>query len=99
MPPTEEDLAWFRSTFHPVPRPRLPDDCIDYRLYIFDERVSSENDSEHRQRLCQVQEHASELRKKWLNDYIWQRQDFRLEWGKEDGEVCDLGQKSGVNVC
>lgn len=87
MPPTEEDLAWFRSTFHPIPKPRLPDDCVEYCLYIFNSEIDPSNDSELRLRLREVQKHASELQKEWLKDYIWQRQGFGLEMATEDGDV------------
>jgi predicted adenine nucleotide alpha hydrolase (AANH) superfamily ATPase len=88
MPPTDEDLAWFRSTFHPIPRPQLPDDCVEYCLYIFNSNIDPGNESELRLHLREVQKYASELQKEWLKEYIWQRQDFRLELKKEDGEVC-----------
>lgn len=88
MPPTEEDLAWIRSTFHPVPRPQLPDDCVEYSLYVISASLDPINDSEIRLRLREVQKSASELQKRWLKDYIWQRQGFGLELVKEDGEVC-----------
>ena len=87
MPPTEEDLAWLRSTFHTIPKPCLPDDCVEYCLYIFESNLDPANESELRLRLREVQKHASELQKKWLKDYIWQRQAFGLELVKEDGEV------------
>ena len=87
MPPTEEDLAWFRSTFHPIPKPRLPDDCVEYCLYIFNSNIDPSNDSEMRLCLREVQKHASELQKEWLKQYIWQRQGFGLEMTTEDGEV------------
>lgn len=35
-----------------------------------------------------VQKAASDLQKKWLKNYIWQRQGFGLELAREDGEVC-----------
>ncbi|KAF7505511.1 hypothetical protein GJ744_000673 [Endocarpon pusillum] len=85
MPPTEEDLAWFRSTFHPVPKPRLPDDCVEYCLFIFNSNIDTGNDSEIRLRLREVQKYAAGLQKEWLKDYIWQRQDFGLEMVSEDG--------------
>ncbi len=88
MPPTEEDLAWIRSTFHPVPRPQLPDDCVEYSLYVISVNLDPANDSETRLRLREAQKSASELQKKQLKDYIWQRQGFGLELVKEDGEVC-----------
>jgi hypothetical protein len=88
MPPTEEDLAWFRSTFHPIPKPRLPDDCVEYCLYVFNANLDPSSESETRLRLREVQKYASELQKEWLKDYIWQRQGFALELTTEDGEVC-----------
>jgi hypothetical protein len=87
MPPTEEDLAWFRSTFHPIPKPRLPDDCVEYCLYIFNSTIDASNDLEIRLRLREAQKHASALQKEWLKDYIWQRQGFGLEIVTEDGDV------------
>ncbi|KIW11519.1 hypothetical protein PV08_10820 [Exophiala spinifera] len=84
MPPTEEDIAWFRSTFHPIPKPALPDDTIEYSLYILSPS-ESENDSETRVRLRDVQKQATDLQRQYLKDYIWQRQGFSLELNKEDG--------------
>ncbi|KEF62851.1 uncharacterized protein A1O9_00824 [Exophiala aquamarina CBS 119918] len=85
MPPTEEDLAWLRSTFHPIPKPALPDDCIEYSLYILSTSLDRSNDSELRLRLRDIQKHATDLQKRCLKDYIWQRQGFSLELNKEDG--------------
>ena len=98
MPPTEEDLAWIRSTFHPVPRPQLPDDCVEYSLYVTSANIDSANDSEIRLRLRDVQKSASELQKKWLRDYIWQRQGFGLELVKEDGEVCRIHRAGQLRI-
>ncbi|EXJ60190.1 hypothetical protein A1O7_04342 [Cladophialophora yegresii CBS 114405] len=85
MPPTEEDVAWFRSTFHPIPRPTLPDDCIEYSLYIISPSYDVGGDSDLRGRLRDVQKYATELQRQHLRDYIWQRQKFMLELQKEDG--------------
>ena len=87
MPPTEEDIAWLKSTFHPIPKAALPDDCIEYTLLIISTSLDSSNDSETRFRLRDVQKYAASLQKEWLKDYIWQRQGFALELAKEDGEV------------
>ena len=87
MPPTDEDVAWFQSTFHPIPKPSLPDDCIEYSLYIISPSLDSINDSELRLRLRDVQKRAADLQKQYLKDYIWQRQGLSLELNKEDGEV------------
>ena len=84
MPPTEEDIAWFKSTFHPIPKPRLPDDCVEYSLHLFSS--SAPSDDVLRSRLREVQKSAAQLQKDYLKDYIWQRQGFALELVKEDGE-------------
>jgi len=88
MASTEEDIAWLKSTFHPIPRPALPDDCIEYSLHVIDSKLESSNQSEVRLQLRDVQKQANELQKQWLNDYIWQRQSFNLEQLNENGEVC-----------
>ena len=87
MPPTEEDVAWFQSTFRPIPKPALPEDCIEYSIYSISSDLDAANDSELRLQLRDVQKYSSELQKQWLKDYIWQRQGFSLELVKEDGEV------------
>lgn len=85
---SQEDTEWFQSTFHPIPKPELPDDSIEYSLYYtpsdpapatFDEAA------EARSRLVEVQRSAADLAKELLKDYIWQREGFRLEIVKEDG--------------
>lgn len=87
MPPTEEDIAWFKSTFHPIPKAELPDDCVEYSLHLISANFDPANDLEVRRRLREVQKYASELQKSWTKDYIWQRQGFGLELAKENGEV------------
>lgn len=94
MTSTEEDIAWLKSTFHPVPKPALPDDCIEYSLYIIDSSLDQTNSSEARLQLSAVKKLANELQKKWLKDYIWQRQPFSLELLKDNGEVCAQRQRS-----
>lgn len=84
---SEEDEAWFQSTFHPIPKAALPDDCIQYTIYALSSSLDSSNDSETRLRLKEFQKYAANLQKQWLRDYIWQRQGFSLEAEKEDGEV------------
>ena len=79
----DEDLEWFKSTFHPIPKPALPDDCIEYTLYILD--PSSEgNNTKISQRLREVQKASAEFTKTLLKDYIWQRERYRLELTRED---------------
>lgn len=91
-PPTDEDIEWFRSTFRPIPKPQLPDDCIEYSLYcISSGNVDSTADADlARTRLTEVQKAAAELMKTLLKDYIWQRDAFKLEMTREDGEQVRL---------
>lgn len=107
MPPTEEDIAWFKSTFHPIPKAALPDDCIEYSIHVIAASLDTTNDSECRIRLREMQRYSAELQREWLKDYIWQRQGFALELQKEDGEVCmplggtvtnELTSPSGVSL-
>ena len=94
MPPTEEDLAWFRSTFRPIPKPQLPDDTVEYSLYIFSSTWQSEDAL--RNRLREVQKAAAQIQKEYLKEYIWQRQAFGLEIAREDGEVCMLCKERAI---
>jgi hypothetical protein len=88
MPPTDEDIAWFKSTFHPIPKAALPDDCIEYTIQVLSSSLDVNNDSETRLRLKEIQKFASLLQKEWLYEYIWQRQGFSLEIEKtDDGKV------------
>ncbi|KAL3462993.1 SGT1 protein-domain-containing protein [Aspergillus heterothallicus] len=88
MPPmSEEDLEWFKSTFRPIPKPELPDDCIAYALhYIPSDPAPAVVDevANTRARLIEVQKSAAELVKSLLKDYIWQREGFKLEISKSD---------------
>lgn len=87
---TDEDIAWFKSSFHPIPKPQLPEDSVQYFVYhvpstpapaVIDEPATT------RARLLEVQRTAAELTKDFLKDYIWQRESFRLEITKEDGKM------------
>ncbi|KAL1967584.1 hypothetical protein VTN77DRAFT_3099 [Rasamsonia byssochlamydoides] len=87
-PMSQEDLEWFKSTFHPIPRPQLPEDAIEYSLYLIPSDPApavTDAVTETRARLQEVQKSASELSKKLLKDYIWQREGFGLEITKENG--------------
>lgn len=92
--PSKEDIEWFRSTFHPIPKPKLPDDCVEYSIYVLPSSPSrsSKNQLEVRSRLREVQKASSELVKTLLKDYIWQRESFGLELTSEDGNIMtDMG--------
>ncbi|KAJ6092524.1 hypothetical protein N7486_007813 [Penicillium sp. IBT 16267x] len=84
---TEEDIAWFKSTFRPIPKPELPDDSVEYSIYHLPSPAPAVIDeaAETRARLLEVQRTAANLTKDLLKDYIWQREGFRLETVKDDG--------------
>lgn len=84
---TEEDIAWFKSTFRPIPKPQLPDDSVEYFIYHlpFPASAAFDEAAETRARLLDVQRTAADLTKSLLKDYIWQRESFKLEITKEDG--------------
>lgn len=86
---TDEDIAWFKSTFRPIPKPELPDDSVEYFIYHLPSPAPAVIDeaAETRARLLEVQRTAAELTKDLLKDYIWQREGFRLETVKDDGAV------------
>ncbi|OKL60591.1 hypothetical protein UA08_04353 [Talaromyces atroroseus] len=88
MPPmSEEDLAWFKSTFRPIPRPQLPEDAIEYSLYLLSSDpapATTDTVVQTRSRLQEVQKSASELIRDILKDYIWQRDPFNLEIAKDN---------------
>lgn len=87
---SQEDLEWFKSTFRPIPKPQLPEDAIEYSLYLIlsdhpPTPTVTDAIAETRSRLQEIQKSASELTKSLLKNYIWQREGFSLEVVKEDG--------------
>jgi hypothetical protein len=103
-PMSQEDLEWFKSTFRPIPKPELPDDCVEYSLYHIPSNPTPaiiDGVAETRLRLVEVQRTAAELTRDLLKDYIWQREGFRLEISKGNGtlivslQICRQNTGSG----
>lgn len=63
---------------------RLPDDCVEYSIYILDQTL---NDSTIRERLSHIKSTANLLTGSLLKGFIWQRDSFGLELVKQDGKV------------
>jgi hypothetical protein len=78
-----DDLKWFGEGFEGFPK-RLPDDCVEYMLMVIDSSLSQR---EQLSQLEQVRKEALHLKKKFLQEYIWQREEFHLkpEIQKADG--------------
>lgn len=86
---SEEDINWFKSTFRPIPRPQLPDDAIEYSLYLLSSVPvpdTADAVAQRRSQLQEVQKTGAELVKTYLKDYIWQREPFTLEIVKDNGK-------------
>lgn len=74
-------FKWFGEGFDGFPK-ILPDDCVQYTLYIIDADLSH---LEVRAQLRKVQAAATTLCKDLLKDFIWQREGFCLELKQHDG--------------
>ncbi|KAI9731473.1 MAG: hypothetical protein M1818_007863 [Claussenomyces sp. TS43310] len=71
----EDDLERFGEGFDGFPK-RLADDCVEYMLFIPDSRLTQR---EALTRLELVRNEALSLTGTLLQDYIWQRDEFRLK--------------------
>ena len=85
MEPSKEDFKWFGEGFEGFPK-QLPEDCVEYSLYIINAKLST--DTNIRDRLREVQKASTELSRRLLKTYIWQREAFGLKLVRENGEVC-----------
>ena len=71
----DDGLKWFGEGFDGFPK-RLPDDCVEYIIYIINDNLSTL--SAVRSRLNEILKLTNELKKQHLKDYIWQRDGFKL---------------------
>ncbi|PQE32445.1 regulatory factor sgt1 protein [Rutstroemia sp. NJR-2017a WRK4] len=78
----ENDFEGFGDNFSGFPK-RLPEDTVEYSLYIIDRESKSQKDIHSR--LEDVRKESLKLTKDLLTDYIWQRDGFRLEMKTEKG--------------
>ena len=85
MSKVHEDFKWFGEGFEGFPR-RLPEDTVEYVVYLVD------SNAQVKSRLNDVLKAVNELKKKYLKDYIWQRDNFSLQLKREDGVWCLRGQ-------
>lgn len=71
----KDDLKWFGEGFDGFPK-RLPEDCVEYMLFIIDARLTQREILSH---LEMVRRESIKLVGNLLQDYIWQRDDFQLK--------------------
>ncbi|CAG8972869.1 hypothetical protein HYALB_00001289 [Hymenoscyphus albidus] len=80
--PSKDDLPLFGDNFDGFPK-RLPDDCVEYALFVVDAKLKSPK--ELVSRLEVIRKEALKLAGGLLQEYIWQRDGFTLELDKEKG--------------
>lgn len=81
----KDEFKWFGEGFDGFPK-RLPEDCVEYTIYIIDSTLS---DSEIHQQLRQIQTAATKLINRLLKDFIWQREGIHFELRREEGEFAE----------
>lgn len=69
--------------FQGIPKRTLPDDTIQYSIYIID---SSQSTTKLRERLKAVKDAAVRLAQDWGKEYIWQRDGLTLEITESGGQ-------------
>ena len=84
----KDDFKWFGEGFDGFPK-TLPEDCVEYAIYLIDAKL---NDYEGQKKLREVQLSATQLTRKLLKDFIWQRQGFQLELERDKGRSLLHGQ-------
>lgn len=78
----QDDFKWFGEGFDGFPK-KLPDDVVEYLVLIIDDKLS---DIKTRERLQAFQRALSSLEKKFLKEYIWQRDALKLDLVREEGQ-------------
>jgi hypothetical protein len=75
----QDDFKWFGEGFDGFPK-KLPEDVVEYIIFIIDTQLS---DVQTRERLQAFQRALTTLEKKFLNEYIWQRDPINLSLVRE----------------
>src|SRR5690348_11861438 len=84
----QDNLKWFGEGFDGFPK-KLPDDVVEYMIFIIDSTLS---DTQTRERLQAFQRALSTLEKKFLKEYIWQRDAINLELVRDGQQWLLRGQ-------
>ncbi|KAI5790661.1 SGT1 protein-domain-containing protein [Peziza echinospora] len=71
--------------FQGIPKRTLPDDTVEYSIYVLDSSYPSQ--TRRRARLEVVKKAADGLVGEWGGEYIWQRENFGLEIVEDDGSI------------
>ena len=84
MEEIKDEFQGFGEGFEGFPK-RLPDDCVEYTLFIIDSKLKSQKELLYRLEL--VRKEAVKLTGDLLKDYIWQRDPFVLEFQSGKGRA------------
>jgi len=84
MDSVKDEFQGFGEGFEGFPK-RLPDDCVEYTLYLIDSKLKSQKDL--LVRLEAVRKESVKLADSLLKDYIWQRDGFKLELESGKGKI------------
>ncbi|PSN62744.1 SGT1-domain-containing protein [Corynespora cassiicola Philippines] len=76
----KDGFKWFGEGFDGFPK-MLPQDVVEYVVFIIDSRLS---DVQTRERLQAFQRAFNALEKKFLREYIWQRDPMKLDLIREN---------------
>lgn len=77
----QDDFKWFGESFDGFPK-KLPEDVVEYIIFVIDAKLS---EVQTRERLQAFQRALLSLEKKFLKEYIWQRDSIKLDLIREDG--------------
>ena len=86
----QDAFKGFGEGFEGFPR-RLPEDCVEYSLFIIDSRPKSQR--ELLARLEEVRKEALKLTEALLKSYIWQRDSFKLEVETGHGMLSNASER------
>ncbi|KAJ4986874.1 ecdysoneless-like protein [Stagonosporopsis vannaccii] len=83
-----DGLKWFGEGFDGFPK-KLPEDVVEYIIFIIDTRLS---DIQTRERLQAFQRALQDFKKKFLKEYIWQRDEIKVDLVREHDRWLLKGQ-------
>lgn len=89
-----EDFQGFGDGFDGFPK-RLPEDCVEYSLFIIDSRLKTQK--EVLARLEEVRKESLKISDSFLKEYIWQREAFKLELESGKG-LCAASDMSSTKL-
>lgn len=84
MDKVKDEFRGFEAGFEGFPK-HLPDDCVEYTLFVIDSKLNSQRDL--RGRLEVIRKQSRGLTDRLLKDYIWQRDSFNLQIECSNGIV------------